>query len=101
MGKKRSFREHGVNELPGMTQAGNEAWIENIRCTSSDRDASGMASLKCQPSSINQSARNITAAAMVRLLWGLLMVSATALKGGSDTGGKSEVRGMQTHFTCR
>ncbi len=41
MGKKRSFREHGVNELPGMTQAGNEAWIENIRCTSSDRDASG------------------------------------------------------------
>lgn len=40
-GKKRSFREHGVNELPGMTLASNEAWIENIRCTSSDRDAGG------------------------------------------------------------
>lgn len=40
-GQKRSFREHGVNELPGMTQASNEAWIENIRRTSSDRDASG------------------------------------------------------------
>lgn len=39
--KKRSFREHGVNEVPGMTQASNEAWMENIRCTSSDRDASG------------------------------------------------------------
>uniref|UniRef100_A0A3P9QAQ0 Uncharacterized protein n=1 Tax=Poecilia reticulata TaxID=8081 RepID=A0A3P9QAQ0_POERE len=33
-----------------------------------------MASLKCQPSSINQSsARNNNAAAMGRLLWGLLM----------------------------
>ena len=39
--KKRSFREHGVNEVPGMTQASNEAWMENIRCTSSDRDAGG------------------------------------------------------------
>uniref|UniRef100_A0A673BGN8 Uncharacterized protein n=1 Tax=Sphaeramia orbicularis TaxID=375764 RepID=A0A673BGN8_9TELE len=33
-----------------------------------------MASLKCQPSSINQSsARNNNAAAMGQLLWGLLM----------------------------
>ena len=38
--KKGSFREHGVNEVPGMTRASNEAWMENIRCTSSDRDAS-------------------------------------------------------------
>lgn len=37
--KKRSFGERGVNEVPGMTQASNEAWMENIRCTSSDRDA--------------------------------------------------------------
>lgn len=40
--KKRSFRgEHSVNEVPGMTQASNEAWMANIRRTSSDRDAGG------------------------------------------------------------
>ncbi|XDV46398.1 hypothetical protein PO909_014296 [Leuciscus waleckii] len=62
-----------------------------------------MASLKCQPSSINQSsARNNNGRGDGAAFYGAYSwVSATALKGGSDTGGKSEVRGMQTHFTCR
>lgn len=38
-GKKKVLRGTSVNEVPGMTQASNEAWVENLRRTSSDGDA--------------------------------------------------------------
>lgn len=52
-----------------------------------------MASLKCQPSSINQSsARNNNAPAMGRFYGTYSWVSETALKRSSDTGRKTERR---------